>query len=142
MNGTGSLRSGLTLLARIRGNAGELITQASLSAIAYTVRNLTSATTIALDQALTISACIFDNLQQFDPRWDRDSQSRPGPDGAHGFNFCAVIPATNFTGYTVGSDAPYVVTSHIFQIDVCFTPTSGQKFYQSWRFSSLPVYGS
>lgn len=146
VTGTGILRSGATCIARVRGQTGQLITQASLSAIVYAVRDLTAGSTIVSAQALTISTVVFDSLVQNDPRWDKDSAARPGKDGAYGYNFLAVIPATNFTAVDVGAGtgvlSPYAVTPHRYQIAIKFTPISGQVFIQPFEFTSLPVWES
>jgi len=146
VTGVGILRSGITLLARIRGQDGRLITQASLSSITFTVRDVTTSTTITSAQALTISSVIFDSLQQSDPRWDKDDADNLGSDGSHGYNFRATIPASNFTAVDVDSDpvppAPDRVTAHRFQCDVKFTPASGEAFFQPFSFTGIPVYGT
>lgn len=140
VTGTAILNSGVTLLARILGNSGIPITRASLSSISYTVRDLTTPETVATGQALTISSVVYDDLQQSDPRWDKDSEDEPGRDGRWGYNFAAVIPAAHFTSYTVGSYSPYPVTGHRYQVDVKFVPASGQPFVQPFQFTALPTY--
>lgn len=141
VTGVGVCNSGVTLMARILGNAGTPITQASLSAITYTVRDITGQTTIAQDTALTISSVVYDSLQQSDPRWDLDDSSNPGADNAWGYNFLAVIPAADFASYTVNADTSEV-TPHRYQVDVEFTPTSGQKFVQAFQFLGVPTYAT
>lgn len=130
VTGVGALGSGHTLMARILGNAGTPITQATLSGITYTIRDLTAQTTVASAQALTVSSVVYDSLQQEDPRWDLD---------AAGYNFLAVIPASWFTDYDVDEDTG-VVTSHRYQVDVEFTPVSGQPFVQSFQFQAVANY--
>lgn len=132
ITGTGILRSGVTCLARVRGNSGALITRASLSTIAYAVRDLTNATTITSAQSITINNDVFNDLQQNDPRWDRDSANAPGPDGSHGYNFRTVIAASRFTNVDVAASsgvmAPNEPTVHKYQIAITFTPTTGEAW--------------
>ena len=146
VTGVGILRSGVTCMARIRGQTGQLITRASLSTITYAVRNLTSATTITSAQSLTISSVVYDDLQVDDPRWDRDNEEHPGPDEVWGYNFLATIAASHFTGVTVADDegvlAPNAVTPHKFQVAITFTPASGQPFVQPFEFMAIPVWES
>lgn len=131
--------SGVTLRARLRAvSTGSLVTQASLSTITYAVRDLTDGTTDATS-TLTISAVIFDSLQQADPTWRLDSAARPGADGAWGYNFRAALAGSLFADFDVESSAPYRVSSHDFQVDIEFTPVTGNSFVQSWSF---PVYGA
>lgn len=134
-----ALNSGVTLMARVRGNGGGLITRASLSTITYTVRDLTNATTIASAQSLTVASVVFDSLQQADPRWSRDSAAYPGGDSTHGFNFLATIPASHFDDVTVDSST-YDVTSHRYRVDVKFTPTSGEAFIIPFEFTALATW--
>ena len=139
LTGTVHAGSGVCLMARLRGLDGNLVTQASLSSITYAIRDLTDAVTDSTG-SLTISSVIFDSLQQNDLRWRKDSQSRPGPDGQHGYNFRTVMGATLFGEFTVATASPYRVSPSTFQIDVKFTPTSGQAFVQSWQITPLPTY--
>lgn len=111
--------SGVTLLARILGNAGTPVTQLSLSSIAYTVTDLTTNTAIG-SGTLTVSQVIFDTLQT-DAVWTKD---------AVGYNFKAQLASTLFAN---GGDT--------YQVDVAFTPVSGQPFRQSWQFLVQKVYG-
>jgi len=106
------------------------------------VRDMTTGTTIAAAQSLTITSVIFDSLVQNDPRWDKDSADYPGRDGTWGYNFLATIPATHFANVDVAAGsgvlAPYAITSHRYQIAVLFTPVSGQPFVQPFEFDSIP----
>lgn len=133
-----SAKSGLTLLARILGNNGEPITRASLSAIAYTVKDRTNDAAVSTD-SLTISTVVFDDLQQNDPRWTKDNENAPGPDGRWGYNFLATLPASAFPG--LDDDDAEDTTEPLYQIDVKFTPASGEVFYQIWQFRPARVYG-
>lgn len=126
---TGSARclSGATLMARIRGNDGQLLTRASVSTITYTVTDTTGPAAVGT-APLTVSSTVFDNLQQSDPRWTRDSADYPGSDGAWGYNFACVIPAALL---------PNPVR---YQIDVVVTPVSGEPFRVVWSFTPVQVY--
>ena len=94
--------SGATLMARLRGNAGQLVTQASLTSISYTVTDLTAGT-VSSPVTVSVAACVFDNLQQGDPRWSKDSANDPGPDGEHGYNALVTVERLSFSGH--GADA-------------------------------------
>ena len=139
VTGIGVCGSGHTLMGRILGNSGVPITQASLASIAYAVRDLTAGTTITSGVALTISSVVFDSLQQADPRWTKDSASSVGEDGRYGYNFLATLPATLFTAFDVDADTEEV-TTHRYQVDVTFTPASGQPFRQAFQFPAVPTW--
>lgn len=132
--------SGVTLLARILGNAGQPVTQASLSAIAYTVTDLTAGSN-AGSGTFTIADAVFDSLQT-DPRWQEDSAASPGPDGLTGYNFLATLPGSLFPLIIPAAPTPYAPAPapHSYQADVAFTPTSGEAFRVVWQFPVLPVY--
>lgn len=135
-------RTGVVLLARVRASNGQLITQASLSSIAYTVSNVTLGTTLGTG-TFTISSTVFDALQQGDVRWQEDSADEPGPDGVHGFNFAATLDDALFVLITLA--APGVLSGpaspQLIQCDVAFTPTSGEPWRVAFRWQKLPVYG-
>jgi hypothetical protein len=127
---TGSARalSGATLMARIRGNQGTLITQASILSVGWTCTNL--ATGIASGTGtLTVTQVVFNNLQQSDPRWTRDSSDTPGPDGQWGYNFAFALPAAALPSGGVR-----------YQIDAVFVPISGESFRVSWSVVPVTVY--
>jgi hypothetical protein len=132
-------QSGVTLMGRILGQNGEPVTQATLSAIAYTVRDLTDGTTTVSSTALTVSEVIYDDLQTADPRWTRDSESHPGPDDAWGYNFLATLPAGLFDDYDQDEDTAEV-TPHAYQVSVRFTPVTGQPFVAPFRFTPAPAW--
>lgn len=121
--------SGVSLLARLLGNDGNLLTQASLSSIAYSVYNVTDSASGGAG-TLTVSSVIFDSLQQSDRRWRVDSIDRPGVDGRYGYNFAATLAASLFTS---GGD--------VHQVDVTFTPASGEPFVVVWRFTPVETFG-
>jgi hypothetical protein len=125
-------RSGVTLLARVVGNAGVPITQATLSTLEYALTNLGSPPGVSVTTgtltALTISSAIFDQLQQSDPRWTRDSETSPGVDGLWGYNFRATLAASLFTSNS---------RQHV---DIVFTPLTGEPFRQTFEWTPLATY--
>lgn len=120
--------TGVTLLARIVGNDGELVTQASITSIAYTVWDLTTDESVATSTSLTVATVVFDSLQT-DAVWTKDTADEPGPDDRAGYNFKATIPAATITP-----------DGDRFQIDVKFTPASGQPFVLTFQFDTLEVH--
>lgn len=135
-------KSGVTLLARILGQLGTPITVATISSITWNVQDLVTQLSTG-SGSFTPSQVVFDSLQVFDPRWNKDSASSPGPDKLWGYNFLASVPASSFTAYDVAASSavfPSVVTPHTFQVDVEFTPVSGEKFRQPWVFKPIPTW--
>ena len=120
-------RSGVSLLARVLGNAGAPITQASLSGIAWALTDLTAGVAVA-SGTFTVSGTVFDSLQ-LDPRWTVDGI---------GYNFLGVLAATNFPAAAPGLPTP---TGHRFQADVRFSPVAGEGFVIPYQFVALPEYG-
>ena len=116
--------SGTTLLARILGNAGTPITQASLSSISYAVFDLQGAdpATAVQTGTLTISAVVFDALQTSDPRWTVDDE---------GFNFAHAAPASWFNEST-----------HTYRIEYKFTPASGEVFWAVFTLTTIGIMTS
>lgn len=132
--------SGVTIMARIRGVNGSLITQASLSTITYAIRDLTDGATDSTG-SLTISSVVFDSLQQASDRWTISSADTPHQkDKSYGYNFLAEFAASLFTDFDVGAASPYDVTPHVFEIDIKFTPASGQPFVLAAKFTPIPTY--
>lgn len=132
--------SGVTLMARIAGVAGNLLTQASVSSISYQVTNLTLGQ-VAGSGTLTVSQVVFNSLVQNDPRWTADSASQPGADGLWGYNFLTTLPASIFPVSSVVSPPPLVAAApQTYQVDIVFTPTSGQPFRVSYQAPVIPVY--
>ena len=130
--------SGVTVLARLRGQDGALVTRASLSSIAYSVANLTTGAVLGTG-TFTISSAVFDSLQS-DARWTQDTEARPGPDGSHGYNFAATLPASLFATSTLSATAAQAAPPRI-QADVLFTPTSGEPFRVVWTWTPVRVWG-
>lgn len=133
--------TGVTLLARLRGAAGALVTQASLSSIAWTALELTAGTELGTG-TWTVSEVVYDSLQQGDPRWSADDASNPGEDGEHGFNFAATVAASLFASRTLAAESPLSpLVPKRFQVEVVFTPTSGQPFTVVWQWREQVTYG-
>lgn len=133
-------RTGVTLLARVRMGSGQLATRAGLSSIAYAASDVTSG--VALGSGTFALTTLSDTLAQGDPRWREDSAAAPGPDGAHGFNWAAELPASLFPLTTLA--APSLLAgparAREVQVDVRFTPVTGEAFTLVFRFAVLPVY--
>lgn len=132
--------SGVCLMARIRGQGGQLLTAESLASITYQVANLTLGTVAAIG-SLTPSQAVSDSLVQNDPRWTMDSSTQPGSDGSWGYNFLGVIPASAF-GVSAVSAQPFgPAPASVCRIDVVMTPNTGdQPFRVSFQATVLPVY--
>lgn len=97
-------------MARIQGNSGVNITQASLTSILYKVYDVKNGNTLVGSGTLVISATVFDTLVTADTnRWKTD---------AIGYNFGGTIPAACFP---LG-DKTYLV-------EITFDPVSGDDFY-------------
>lgn len=93
---------GVHLMARIKGQDAELVTQASITSGTYVVTNVSTAAEIVGSTALTIASVIFDTLQT-DARWSK----------AGGYNFRFFVPKT----------ACPTADPHRVEIDL--VPTSG-----------------
>jgi hypothetical protein len=107
---------GATVLARVYGNAGTAITQASLTSITWAVYNADTEAEILAPAALTVSAVVFDTLQTGNPRWTKDGV---------GYNFVHALPVTAFPAAVAKTRIQYK-----------FTPTSGAAF---WLWAEGPV---
>jgi hypothetical protein len=127
ITGSARARSGATLMARIRGNNGLPLTQASVASIALTVTDTTTGIA-TFAGPLAVAASVFNSLQQSDPRWTRDSADYPGADGSWGYNFSCVVPAAAL---------PNAVR---YQTDVVITPVAGEPFRVVWSFVPVRVY--
>ena len=130
--------SGVTCMARLCGAGGALVTQASISSIGYAIRDLTDGETDSAS-TLTVSSVIYDSLQQTDPRWTKDSAIALGKDGRWGYNFLNTFAATLFTDFDMDATTK-IVTPHKFQVNIWFTPASGQKFHVPFQFTPIPVW--
>src|SRR5438552_2294404 len=111
--------SSVTLLARVRDNAGALITKVAISSIAAKVFNRTTGDLVATN-LLDKNTCVFDTLQT-DSRWTADSD---------GYNFAATLSGTNFPDGNV-----------TYRVEIKATPTSGDPFYiGAWDLQSVNIY--
>jgi hypothetical protein len=141
-------RSGWTLMARIYGANGQLLTQASLASINWSAYDQTAGILLATG-FFTPAAAVFNSLVQNDPRWVKDSPSNPvqdWPGGPYvsGYNFLGVVPAITFA--TPGQ-LPYdidpltnAINSHVVQVDVKFTPVIGEPFQQPYISTPNPAF--
>lgn len=136
-------KSGVTLFARLRGNAGALITQASLTSITYAVLDLTSGVSLGTG-TFAVSTTVYDALQQGDPRWQVDTVAAPGRDGSSGYNFAGTLPASLFVARTIEAIdllAGQQPAPHEIQAEVIFTPVSGEPWRVVFRWREVVVYG-
>ena len=140
ITGIYTARSGLTLLGRVLGNNGRPITVATIASIGYNVRDLTTQTNLAVG-ALSPAAVLFDSLQQADPRWDKDSATRPGKDGAWGYNFLATLPAAQFATLQDVDMVNSQVNPHRCRVDLAFAPVAGEPFRQAFEFTPITTWG-
>ncbi len=107
---TGWEDTGLTIMARLRGNGGALILQADFTGIAASVWPEGTPTSPTLDAtALTIASVVFDTLQKEadDARWTRDTT---------GYNFAYTVPASAFP------------SPGLHRVEIVFDPTSGDDW--------------
>ena len=112
-----------TCMARVLGNAGTAITQASLTAITYKIYDIDSdtPTTVVSSGTVTISTDVFDTLQT-GARWTIDST---------GYNYLTTFAASNFA-----------TPNHRYVIEVTFDPTSGDNFPCVFQIAVVPIIGS
>lgn len=110
--------AGAMLMARVTGNDGAAITQASLSTITYKVFDLKTEVSTG---SLTISSVVFDTLQT-DARWTVDST---------GYNFRWDAPASLFT-----------TSGHQYRVEIRFTPASGAIFWAIFDLFTIAVLTS
>ena len=113
-----------TVFARIRGNTGAYVTQASLTSIACKVFDLDNANTQVSAPTVTISSAVFDTLQTSsnDVRWTIDTT---------GFNFRFTVPASAFP-----------LGERNYRVEVVFTPTSGDVFAVVYTVHSQGLFSS
>ncbi len=128
-------KSGILCMARISGNAGVLITQATISSIQVVVTDVTQ---VAAGQSGAVNTympavgtVVSDALQQNSGLWTKDSASQPGPDGLWDYNVAWTVPAACFAN-----------AGDRFQIDFKFQPVSGEPFVVSFLVPTLKVYTS
>lgn len=102
--------TGVIVMARINGNLGTAITQASLSEIAYSTYDTNAEAAVSgASGTLTISSVVSDTLITNDVRWTKDTT---------GYNFIDTIPATALPDGGVTYAREYK-----------FTPATGQPFH-------------
>ncbi len=134
--------SGVTLLARIRGQDDQLVTAASISSITWQVTNLTAGTVAGIG-TFSPAEAILEALVQDDRRWDQDSAAAPNPeDESWGYNFLAVIPAVTFPASVPAP--PNVLAGRtsgpLLQADVTFTPVTGEPFVLVCQWRQVVTY--
>ena len=106
----------VTCLARIVGNDGTNITQASLTGISCAVYGLGSANpdVAVATPTVTVSVAVFDTLQT-NVIWTTDTT---------GYNFKHTVAA--------GADSdtePFALGNRPYRIEYLFDPTSGEDFF-------------
>jgi len=121
-------RSGTVLLARVVGANNANITQATLAAIAYQVRDLEADVSGAL-LPIVIATSIFDTLQT-GGAWDADTT---------GYNFAFTVPASAFA-WTPEEDLAGNPKPRRFRVDVRFTPVTGEPFVVPWALWVQPTW--
>lgn len=125
--------SGVTLLARLRGQGGAYVTQASLSAIGWAVTDLTVGIQLGTG-TFTVGQVIYDSIQLNDPRWQVD---------VGGYNFLAVLPASLFPVRIPAAPDPLagLPPAALRQADVTFTPLAGQPFKLCIQWQEMQAWG-
>ena len=113
--------SGATIMSRSYLNSGSAITQATISTLTYKVFDLSSTapTTATSTGSFTVASVVFDTLQT-DAIWTADST---------GYNFKAAMTAASFPD-----------GDRVYRVEVKFTPSSGQAWYQVWLVDSAETY--
>ena len=106
------------VIARVVGAAGDPVTIATLTDISYQVRNTNSSVKTIDTTVLTIANVVFDSLR-IDDLWVVD---------AFGYNFLLTVPGTG-----IPSLDPH-------QIDISFTPITGEKFLVSAKTTPLATF--
>jgi len=111
---------GAAVMARLLGWDGSLVTQATVSSIAYQVFDLDAALLQTAAGALVVADTVYDT-----------EQTGGGWPYSDGFNFRAVLPASAFpTG------------GHQYQVEVVFTPVAGEVFAIRRVIVTETLYGS
>ena len=126
-------QSGVTLLGRVCGSDGVVLTRAAVGSVAYTVSNLTTGKTLGTG-ALSVASVFFDSLQ-VDARWEPDTI---------GYNFALVLAASLFAARTLTAESPLAGPDrpHRVQCDVSITPATGETFRLLYAWQQQPTYGS
>lgn len=111
---------GVFIMARIVGNAGTAITNATLTRLDYSVTDFYAETTpIAFVQITPFSSIIFDTLQT-DVRWTKD---------ATGYNFGHAVAAVAFP-----------TRNRKYMVSYKFTPSSGEVFWFRPEIFTMRAY--
>lgn len=115
------LKNGLLVyLARIRKLDGNLLQQANLTGITYTITDLLTSLVITGHSAisLTIADVVFDTLQTGDPRWDVDetgfsfahelsnADNQPFPNGGRSYELRYTFSLVGGSSYPVSKIIP------------------------------------
>jgi hypothetical protein len=100
--------SSLVVMARIRNQAGQYITQVSLQTIDCSVYDMDNNKALVSNPTITISTTVFDTLQT-SVRWTKDTV---------GYNFLHTLPASSFP-----------LGPRTYRVEYKFTPTSGDPFF-------------
>lgn len=139
ITGIVAANAGLLLMARLRGAAGQLVTRASLAAIAWQATDLLVGG-VAGSDTFNVDASVFDSLQQTDPRWSVDGPTRPGADGAWGYNFAAKLNNGTFPPSIPSGTGLTPAEPRRYQVDVKFTGVDGSVSYVTFQVMAWPVY--
>jgi len=113
-----------TFLSREYGNDAELITQSAMSSISYSVWDVSGSTptsAIVSASSLTVSAVVYDTLQN-GQEWDLDEI---------GYNFKYTVAGSNF-------NAP----RHMYQVEFIFNPSSGGDWPLVFHHTTLALMTS
>lgn len=133
----------VALLARLRAQSYALVTQATLTSIAWTVTDTVLGTLLG-NGTFTISQVIFDTLVKSDPSWSRDGPPIFAPENAYGFPGSVVGTdqqwGYNFRGIIPGSVVPLTSAGNDLQADVTFTFVGGEVLKQPFGWTALKVY--
>ncbi len=115
---------GATFLARIAGNSGLYITQATISAITCGVYDSSGQSVLA--PSITVSSVVYDTLQR-DDLWKIDGV----PIDDLGYNFRHAMSASAFpSGNTT------------YTVQYKFDPASGEDFALQFRVTTMELLGS
>jgi hypothetical protein len=113
----------VSLMARVIGNAGAAITQASLTAIKLYAYNLADTTTPVADNVtVVIASTVYDTLQTASP-WDDEADSE-------GYNFRYDVPQT------------YLASPGRYRFEFRFDPASGGDFFVVFQGEALNLVSS
>jgi hypothetical protein len=114
-------RSGVTILARIRGREFNLIRQADINIISLSVYNATDNQTVpTLAQTIPLSAILDSPLDiNSNPRWTQGGV----------YNFVFTVPATAFP-----------VGARLYQVEFVFTPNTGENFDMVFQLDCIDLF--